>query len=321
MRRHLWRLAMLAMAAAFLPLVAAAQYPDRPVSIVVPYAAGGATDIVARLLAESMERQMGQRFLTVNRPGANGVTGTRGVAAAAPDGYTLLFVPSAYATQFPLSKSLPYAESSFSAVSVAASNAYVLSVHPRVPARSVADLIAYARANPRLVEYGSGGVGTAPHLAGALLNSMAGLDILHVPYSGAGANRADLLSGRVAMIFENAAAILPLVQRGEVNALAVTTAERIPLLPDVPTMRESGYPEFVVDGWLAMLAPAGTPEAVVTKLNRGVETALTEPAMRERLRLLGAAPIGGDAASAARFLAAEGARWTAVIRGAGIEPQ
>jgi tripartite-type tricarboxylate transporter receptor subunit TctC len=320
MQRHAWRAILLALAVALLPRMAVA-YPDRPVTIVVPYAPGGATDVVARLLAESLERQFGQRFIIANRAGANGVTGTRGVAAAAPDGYTLLFVPSAYANQFSLSRSLPYVASDFAPISVVASNAYVLSVHPRVPANNVAELVAYARANPRQVEYGSGGVGTAPHLAGALLNSMAGLDILHVPYSGAGSNRADLLSGRVAMIFENAAAILPIVQRGEVKALAVTTAERIPLLPDVPTMRESGYPDFVVDGWLAFLAPSGTPADVITRLNRATAVALTEAAFLERLRVLGATPIGGDAPAAARFLAAEEARWAAVIRAAGIEPQ
>ena len=320
MRTIIRRAALIAILA-LMPGLALAAFPDRPVTITVPFAPGGATDIVARLLAESLERQMGQRFITMNRAGGNGVTGTRVVAASAPDGYNLLFVPSAYATQFSLSKSLPYAAADFTAVSVMASNAYVLAVHPRIPARTVQDLVAYARANPRMVEYGSGGVGTAPHLAGALLNHLARLDILHVPYTGAGSNRADLLSGRVAMIFENAAAVLPLVQRGEVNALAVTTAERIPMLPDVPTMRESGFPDFVVDGWLALLAPAGTPPAVIEALNRGVAAALKEPLVLERLRALGAAPIGGTAAESAAFLAAEEARWSQVIRDAGIQPQ
>jgi tripartite-type tricarboxylate transporter receptor subunit TctC len=315
-------LVAVAAAAAMLPRPGRAGYPDRPIRLIVPFAAGGAVDAVARLLGKALTDETGAAVVIDNRGGAGGVIGMEGAAHAPADGYTLLLSHSGFAAMPGLYRELPFDPvRDFAGVVTAASGAYVLVVNPSAPFRSVAALIAYARANPGKVAYGSAGPGSTVHLATEFFKRMAGVDLLHVPYKGAAPALGDLVGGQVQMMFAPAVASLPLAASGQLVALAVTSARRSALAPDLPTVAESGLPGFEATGWYGLAAPAAVPAAIIARLNAGINRALATPDMVARLAGQGLEPVGGPPEEASARIASDVARWGRIIRDAGIKVQ
>src|SRR5216684_5903255 len=273
-------------------------YPNRPVKIVVPFAPGGPTEFIIRLIADRLTAMFGQAFVIENRPGgAGGTVGAKSVAVAEPDGYTLLFSsPGPLVTAAAIYKNLDYDPiKSFAPIAMVIYAPQMLVVHPSVPANSVHELVAHAKSNPGKITFGSSGYGTQPHMLGEMLKLMADIDIVHVPYRGAGQSVTDLLAGQVQMIFETTAILLPHVEGGRLRALAVATEARSPLLPGVPTTAESGYPKLLASFWSGLLAPAGTPPGIVEKLNVAVNEILkSKEAQAGLTRLSAEAKIGSS---------------------------
>jgi len=317
----------LALAVAFLglagaPLRAYAQWaPARPVRFVVPYPAGGPLDTVARLLAQRVSAQWAQPVVVENIPGAGGNIGAATVARAAPDGHTLLM--GAVATQAinpSLYTSMPYdAAKDFTAVTQVASTPNVLVVNPQVPVKSLAELIAHARAKSGGLNFGSGSTGSAGHLAGELFNALAGVQMVHVPYKGAPAAMQDLIGGRIDLMFDNLASSLTQVKAGRIRALAVTTAKRTPLAPELPTLSESGLPGFDISTWFGVFVPAGTPKAAVDRIHADFTRALAEPEVREKLVAMGADPVGSTPEAFTAFVAAEAAKYAKLVKASGAK--
>lgn len=306
--------AALALAAA---MPASAQnYPDRPIRLVVAFPAGGTTDIVARILAEYAGRSLGQQMIVENRPGAGGNIGTELVARAAPDGYTLsLCTIGTCAINLSIYPDTGYdLERDFAPVSLVGEVVNVLAINPKVPARSVKELVALARAKPGSLTYGSSGYGSSPHLSGELLKSMAGVDIIHVPYKGSAPAITDLRGGQIQMFFDNAPSILPHVKSGALRALATTGAKRAKVLPDVPTMEEAGFPGFVVAPWWGVLAPARTPAPVVARLTQAFGRVLADPAVIKRFEELGLDVLGGAPQRLGDKIRSETAKWGKLVR-------
>jgi tripartite-type tricarboxylate transporter receptor subunit TctC len=301
---------------------AAQAYPNRPVKIVIPFAPGGPTEFIIRLVADRLTAALGQAFVIENRPGgAGGTVGTKSVAVAEPDGYTLLFSsPGPLVTAAAVYRNLDYDPiKSFAPIAMVIYAPQMLVVHPSIPANSLPELVAYAKRNPGTITFGSSGYGTQPHMLGQMLRLMAGIDIIHVPYRGAGQSVTDLLAGQVQMIFETTAILLPHVQAGKLRALAVATETRSPLLPDVPTTAESGYPKLMASFWSGLLAPAGTPAGVVQKLNTTVNEILKSKEAQTGLARLSAEARIGSPQDFAAFIAAEAPRWTAIANETGIK--
>jgi tripartite-type tricarboxylate transporter receptor subunit TctC len=297
-------------------------YPAKPIRLVVPFAPGGGVDITARLLAQSLSANLGQQIVIDNRGGAGGIVGMEIVARAAPDGYTLLMSHVGFTAMPGLYKKLPFDPvKDFTGVVVAISGVYVLVVNPAVPVKSVQELVAYAKANPGKLGFASAGSGSSIHLAGELFKSMAGLDLLHVPYKGAAPALTDVVAGEVQMMFGTATNILPMVKAGKLRALAVTSAKRSALAPELPTVAESGLPGFEVVGWYGLAAPAKTPHPLVARINADTNRALQSTDLIERLRVQGLEPAGGTPEEATELIKNDVARWTKVIRDAGIKPQ
>jgi tripartite-type tricarboxylate transporter receptor subunit TctC len=294
-------------------------WPDRPVRVIVPFPPGGSNDIVARFLAEAMREQIGQPVLVENRAGAGGNIGADSVAKAAPDGLTLLVTaPPALVINEHLYRTMPFSpERDLVPVALVAAVPIVLMVPASSPVTSLGELIALAKREPGRLAFGSSGIGTTNHLAGELLKSLAGLDIVHVPYRGAAPAMTDLIGGRLQLYFDNMPGVLPQIRDGRVRALAVCGARRAAQLPDVPTMAEAGLPGFVVSSWFGMAAPAATPEALVARINAAVLAALGTAALRERLATAGAEPGELDAPGFASFVAAERLLWGRVVRESG----
>lgn len=298
-------------------------YPVKPVRYVVAFAAGDSPDIVARLVGDRLSRMWGQQVVVENRVGAGGTIAAAAVANAPPDGYTLFhcnIASSAIAAA--LYPKLPYDPlRDFAMVSRIATTANALIVHPSLPATSVAELIAHAKANPGKLSYGSPGVGTSPHLSMELFKSIAGINVVHVAYKGAMPALADLMGGQIPVMLANLPALLPHVNSGKVRALAVTSAKRTVQLPAVPTMLESGVPDYVVTAWYGMCAPAGTPQPILEKLHADLMTTLQAPDVQQRLSdlVIDVAPTGRDEFTA--FIRSEIGRWTEVVRNAGIPLQ
>ncbi len=295
-------------------------FPARPVQIVVPFPPGGATDVVARLLAPPLSQALGQPVVVENRVGGGGTVGTAQVARAAPDGHTMLLgtiathgiIPGLYAQ-------VPYdALADFVPVTQRASQTYVLVVHPSVPARSVAELVALAKREPGRLNYASAGNGTAGHLFAELFRDMAGVDIVHVPYRGAGPAMSDLLGGQVALTFDVLLTTADHIREGRLRALAVTGATRSAAMPEVPTLAESGFPGYDAVGWNGLFLPARTPRAVVDRLAREVRSALQRPEVQQQVERQGAEVVGNDPAEFGRFVRSEMARWRDVIRRTGV---
>ena len=315
--------AALLAAGAFACAVAQAQsYPTKPITIVVPASPGGAIDLAARLIGQKLSDTWGQSVVIDNKAGATGIIGTDLIAKAPPDGHTLVLVASSHAINPSMVKKLPYDTlKSFEPVVLTHVVPLMLVVAPTMPAKSVSELIAYGKANPGKLSFASSGSGGAPHFSGELFKSMAGLDMVHIPYKGSTLAHPDLISGRVSLMFDTVAAINVQVKAGTVRPLAVTTAKRASVAPTVPTMAEAGMPGYETSTWGGLLAPAGTPKPVVAKLNAEVNRILALPDVRQRLQDAGIEPGGGTPQQFNDFLVVEMAKWSKVARDAGIQPE
>jgi len=298
----------------------AQDFPDKPINLVVPFAAGGSTDLVGRIIAEGMSAELGQQVLVVNQAGAGGVLGATAVANAQPDGYTILMGTIAtHALSASLYATPPFDPSTdFEPISLLVTVPNVLLVNPDFPANTVEELIAKLKAEPETHAYASSGNGTSLHLSGELFKSMTGTDMVHVPYQGSGPALVDALSGAVPIIFDNLPSATEHMKAGTLRPLAVTTLERAASFPDVPTMDEAGVPGYETNTWNALFAPAGTPEDVVARLNAAAVAVVSDPATKARLADVGAVVVGSTSEELAAHVASEVARWAPVIETAGV---
>lgn len=302
--------------------MAADAYPSKPIKVIVGYPAGGANDLVARAIGQEMSKDLGQQVVVENVSGAAGTIGAASAARAAPDGYTLFMAAGAHTLAPSVRKSLPYdIVTDFAPVSVAAIGSYVLVVHPDVKAKSVKELIDLAKASPETMTFASSGVGAPPHLAGVLFQERTGTKLHHIPFRGdADANTA-VLAGHVNMIFGSMGPTVPHIRGGKVRALAVTGNTRSAALPDVPTLEEAGVPDYNVSTWWGLLAPAGTPPAIVDKLAKSVEKAAAQPHIKEQFVNMGVEAASNTPTEFAGFIKAEVAKFKKITEAAGIEPQ
>ncbi|MCD2512537.1 Bug family tripartite tricarboxylate transporter substrate binding protein [Comamonas endophytica] len=296
-----------------------AAFPDRPITIVVPYAPGGAADAVARLVATHMGPKLGTSVIVENRAGASGTIGVSSVAKAPADGYTMLYDATPYSINPHLFARMPYAANALQPLSLVLQAPNVLIVPANSPLKNVGDLIAKAKAQPGKLNFASGGSGTVQRLASELFRQQLKLDMVHVPYKSGGPAIADVIGGQVDFMFSTVAASQSLVAGGKLRALAVSSPERSPRLPDVPTVAETVIPGYEVFEWNGMFLPAGTPPAVAGKLQQAVVEVLKEEAVQQRLADIGAKPVGSTAAEFASFLAKEDAKWGEVVRKGGIK--
>jgi len=317
--------AALALAAAILvagPARSQAPYPVRPIRLIVPYAAGGGTDIIGRVLAQKLSESLGQQVLVDNRGGAGGTIGTAVAAKAPSDGYTLLLVPTSHVINPSIYSKLPYdTEKDFAPITMVASAAILMAVNPAVPADSMRGFVAAAKAQPdKFANFGSAGTGTVFHLTGELFKQLAGLSLTHVPYRGGGPTVTALLAGEVPLAFETMLALQPHVRAGTLRALAITSLRRSAVMPEIPTTAEAGFPELVADNAYALFAPAGTPGPIVTRLHDDTVAALARPEIREQLYAQGADVVGGTPAELAAYVAAEIPKWAKLARQADVKP-
>ena len=321
----LWRLAVGALLAfsalAAAPMAGAQAYPAKPIRIVVPFPPGGATDILARAVAQKLTDAWGQAVVVDNRPGAGGNIGSEIVAKAAPDGYTLeMGTVGTHAINASLYAKMPYDHvKDFAPVILVAGVPNVLVVNPTLPVNSVQELIAYAKANPGKLNFASSGNGTSIHLAGELFKVMAGVQMTHIPYKGSAPALQDLIGGQVQLMFDNLPPSLPHIKAGKLRALAVTSATRSSALPDTPTIAESGLPGFEASSWFGVLAPAGTPPAIIARLNAEIGAWLASAEAKEKMLALGANIGGGSPEDFARHIAAETAKWQKVVKASGAK--
>jgi tripartite-type tricarboxylate transporter receptor subunit TctC len=297
-------------------------YPIRPVKVIVPSPPGGGTDILARVLAQHLSKALGQPFFVENKAGAGNMIGIEFVAHAPADGYTVLVVPSTLALNSVLYKKVPYDPvRDFAPVTLAATAPNVLVVNPALPAKSLAEFIALAKAKPGALSYGTPGIGTSPHLSMELLKSMAGIDLQHVPYRGTAAAVTDVIGGQIAATFANAFTAKPQVDSGRVRALAVSGPNRLNAFPGVPPVAEAGVPGYEAMQWYGLAVPAGTPAPIIARLHAEAAKALQSDEMKEKLALDGAQPVGSSPAEFAALIRRELEKWTRVVRAAGIELQ
>ena len=300
--------------------VHAQDYPAKPVRVVVPFPPGGGTDVVARMVMQKLSERLNANFVIENRSGAGGMIGTEIVAKSAADGYTLAMVSGSHAINPGLYKKMAYdAVYDFSPITLLVSGPALLVVHPSVPAKNVRELIAVAKARPGKLHYASAGNGTPPHLAAELFKSMAGIDMVHVPYKGNALAFTDLISGQVSLSFPTIPSALPQVKSERLRALAVTSARRTTVLPELPTIAESGVRGYEASSWYGLLAPASTPAAITGKLNQAVVQIVHQPEMKERFREQGLDPVGNTPAEFTKLLHAEIAKWRKVIAAAGAK--
>jgi tripartite-type tricarboxylate transporter receptor subunit TctC len=297
------------------------QYPSKPIRFIAPNLPGGPTDILARLLGQKLAESMGQPVIVENRAGAAGNIGTEAAAKSAPDGYTLVTGNNAtFAANVTLYRKLGFDPiKDFTPVSLVATQPNILVVHPSLPANSVKQLIALARAKPGQLNYAGSGQGAAAHLAAELFKSMARVDIVHIPYKSAAPALTDVIAGQNHLMFATALSVIPHIKAERLRALGVTTAKRVRVLPDLPTIAEAGVPGFEASSWHGVLVPAGTPAPIVTKLNSEINRALQMPDVRERLNALGAETVGTTPQEFADHIRAEIPKWAAVIKTAGVQ--
>jgi len=308
------------LAAAFALPAAQAAYPERPVRIVVGFSAGGSTDVVARILAKELSEELGQSFVVENKPGGGSNIAASEVARAKPDGYTLLMVAVTSAINETLYRNLDFSlVKDFAPVALGVKVPNVLVVNPSVPAKTVKELVDYAKANPGKLAFASSGSGTSIHMAGELFKIQAGVDAMHVPYKGSAPAITDLIGGQVHFMFDNMPSAWPHVQAGKLRALAVTTSERSKSAPDLPTMAESGFKDFDVSSWFGLIAPAGTPADVVDKLNAAVQKALDKPEVQKRFTDLGAVWQHTTPAEFGAFIKSEVDQWRTVVQASGAK--
>jgi tripartite-type tricarboxylate transporter receptor subunit TctC len=300
-------------------LPAAAAYPDRPIRIVVPFAPGGGTDVVARTLAQEMARDLGASIVIENKPGAGTIIGTQAVATSDPDGYTLLMGTFANAVNPSLKAKLPYdPHRDFAAVALIARSFNIVVVNPKSPYRSIADLIAAAKAEPEKLSYGTYGTGTSAHLAGELFKNLARVNLTTVPYKGAAPAITDLIGGQIQVMFTTVASAASLIQGGQLRALAVTSVQRSPAFPDVPTVAEAGVPGYSAESWYGLFAPARTPPEVIARLNKSAAIAVQSEAFRKLGVNEGLVMVASPPEELDRYFRGEEERWRKVIQDAGI---
>ena len=320
MLKQLMAAALAAGLALAAPLAAAqAAYPTKPIRLVVPFAPGGSADVVGRLIAEELRAGLGQPVVVDNRPGAGGNIAGDMVAKSPADGYTLLLAAAGPIAINPsLYGRMPYSPATdLAPVALLARDHQLMAVTPSVPARDVREFIAYAKANPGKVSFGSPGNGTPAHLGGELFNQMAGTQMVHVPYKGSAPAMNDLISGQITVMIDNMPALLPQVQAGRLRALGVASPSRASGAPDIPTVAESGLPGFNVTAWKGLMAPAGTPKPIVAKLNEVAVAAVAKPEIRKRLVDLGAEPGGGSPEDFGALIAKDSRSWAALVKSTG----
>ena len=307
----------LALALVCLPFLAggafAQAFPAKPVRIIVPFPPGGGADALARIMQPSLTRIWGQPVIIENKPGASGHIGAEFVATSPADGYTLMMSSTASLTEENAHR--------FAPVSLVSASPYVIVANPKVPAGNVRELIDYAKNNPGKLSFGSSGTGAASHLSAELFKSLAGIDMLHVPYKGTGQAVTDLLAGQIDLMFAPAQTVMPHVQAGKLKAFAVTSARRSATLPEVPTVAESGLPGYEAIGWFGLLAPAMTPQAVVAKLSADANRVLAEADVKQKMMGLGAEPSGDTPVQFAAFIRDDQAKWSKLMKERGIAPE
>jgi tripartite-type tricarboxylate transporter receptor subunit TctC len=321
MKHKQWLSLLLSCAAAFTGVSARADtpYPNKPIRLVVPFPAGGGTDVVARLLAREMGESLKQTFIVDNRAGANGIIGADIIAHAPPDGYTIMLTIASHAIAPAIYKKLPYDTlKDFSPISLVATYPYVIVVPPSLPVKTLQEFIAYAKRNGGKMSYASSGTGSGPNLGMELLKQSAGIDIQHVPYKGAASANTDLVSGQVQAMFNNFLAGSGLIKAGRLRALAVTSLTRSKVMPNLPTVAESGFPGFSVLSWYGLFAPKGTPVDVINKLSQAAAKAARNPDVVARLSEDGAEPVGSTPAQFNTFFIGEVQKWSAVAKKAHI---
>jgi len=295
---------------ALAPLALGEDFPARPVHVIVPFPPGGGTDALARIMAPHLSRIWGEPVIIENKPGASGHIGAEAVAASPGDGYTLLMSSTASLT--------PKNVDRFAPVTLVSASPYVVVVNPKVPAASIRELVALAKGNPGKLSFGSSGTGAASHLAGELFKSMAGVDMLHVPYKGTGQAVTDLLAGQIDVMFAPGETVMGHVKAGKLRALAVTSAKRASAIPELPTVSEAGVPGYEAIGWFGLLAPVATPRALVERISRDANRVLADPDVRERMLALGAEPSGDSPEAFGRFIRADQAKWSRLVAERGI---
>jgi tripartite-type tricarboxylate transporter receptor subunit TctC len=312
--------------AAALPVAAAGAaepFPTRPIRLIVPFPAGGGTDIVGRVLGQKLHESLGQPVVIDNRSGAGGTLGTALAAKSSPDGYALLLVPTSHVINPSIYAKLPYdTERDFSPITMVASAAILMAVNPRVPAETMRGFIEAAKASPQAIaNYGSAGAGTVFHLTGELFKQLTGLALQHVPYRGGGPTVTALLGGEIPLAFETMLALQPHVRAGTLRALAITSPQRSAIMPEIPTTAEAGFPSMVADNSYALFAPTGTPAPILAQLHDATVAALRLPDVRDRLREQGAEVVGNSPTELAAYVAAEIPKWAALARQAGVKPE
>jgi tripartite-type tricarboxylate transporter receptor subunit TctC len=315
-------LALLALVIAF-PAFAQGEYPEKPVRIVVPFPAGSATDIVSRLMAQKFSLKLGQQFIVENRPGASGNLGADIIAKSAPDGYTIgLITASTHGVTPALGTKLPYDSiADFKPISMIGAAPYVLVLYPGIPAKSIAELVALAKTKPGQLNYGSAGLASLAHLAATLFASDKGIQITHVPYKSSAQSSIDIITGRLDMQFATVGPTLQSIRDGKLRALATTGAKRVTSLPEVPTMMEAGVKAYDVSLWIAYVMPAGTPDAIVGKLNRAMNDILKEPDIIANLQKQGFEPDPGTPEAVTQRIRSETAKWKALVAKTGIKTE
>ncbi|MBV8744899.1 MAG: tripartite tricarboxylate transporter substrate binding protein [Xanthobacteraceae bacterium] len=302
---------------AAVPASRAADYPTRPIRLVVPYVAGGPTDVLGRYFAEYLSRDLKQTVLVDNKAGAQGAIGAEAVAHAEPDGYTLLFTASSVLELNPiLYKKLAYdPDRELRVLAVVTDLPSIMVVHPSVPAKTIAEFVAYAKQNPGKLNFGSAGTGGVGHLSGEMFKQMAGIEMTHVPYKGAGPALADLIAGHIQATFETLGTALPPIKAGLLRPLGVSSQQRIPDLPDLPTIAESGYPDYSSTVWYGVAAPAGVPDEIAQMIRASINRALDDDAFRASLTKVGFPPLRPQSeAGTKQFIDADRARWSAVVK-------
>jgi tripartite-type tricarboxylate transporter receptor subunit TctC len=299
------------------------KYPNRTIHVIVPTPAGGPVDVMARLVANQIAPMLGQSVIIDNRGGAGNTIGSAEAARAAPDGYTLLYSSSSGLVIAPmLQKNAGYdALKSYDPVALVAATTNILVVHPSLPVKSVPELVAYAKARPGMVNFSSGGIGTLPHLIGEYFKAKARIDVIHVPYRGGGPSIQDVVAGHIQYTFEGISVLLPLIQSGQLRGLAVTGPKRSPLLPDLPTMIESGFPDFSAIAWTGLLAPAGTSPEVIGKLNGAVNSALQTAEMKAALDRLAGDALGGSPRELTKVIEADIGKWAPIVKALNLQTE
>jgi tripartite-type tricarboxylate transporter receptor subunit TctC len=297
-------------------------YPSRPIRLISPFAPGGGNDILCRTIAPKLTERIRQQVIVDNRPGANGIIGTEVAARSAPDGYTIVLIPSGHAVNASLHRKLPYDSiKDFTPITLVGSSPLILAVHPSLPARNVKELIALAKAHPEQLTYGSAGIGSSGHLGGALFDALTGTKMVHVPYKGMSLAITDLMSGQVSLVFGTSLSVMPHVRSGRLRAMATTGAQRSPALPDLPTVAEAGVPGYEAGLWYGFVGPAHIPAEIVRRLNAEIVAVLKLTEVRERLASQGVDAQPSTPEEFGRLLASDLERWAKVVQRAGIRAE